>query len=94
MEELNRLELLEYNKSAVRTINSVLQKFKSRENEYKKSSVLLKSLLTGSFFIFDTSKFFNETLVFYNHVYSLIFQVVDDNLKYQVTEWALSGKEG
>ena len=94
MEELNRLELLEYNKSAVRNINKVLQKFKNREDNYKKSSSLLKPLLTSSFLIFDTSKLFNETMVFYNHVYSLIFQTVDDDLKYQMTEWALSAKEG
>jgi len=45
--------------------------------------------MTSKFFIFDTSKLFNESLVYYNHVYSMIFQEVNDNLKYKLTEWAI-----
>lgn len=90
MEELNRQSLLDYNKSAVQGIQSVLKQFKKSESNYKNSEERLKSLLISKLFIFDTSKLFNETLIFYNHVYSLIFQTVNNELKYKMTEWALT----
>ena len=46
--------------------------------------------MTAKFFIFDTSKLFNESLIYYNHVYAIIFQEVNDNLKYKLTEWAIT----
>lgn len=89
MEELNRKELLDYNKRAVSCFNDVLQAFKRDSGKYKNESNL-KALMTSKFFIFDSSKLFNETLVFYNHVYSIVFQDVSDALKFKLTEWALS----
>lgn len=89
MEEINRSELLEYNKQAVRYVNDVFQAFRTEPSRYKNESSL-KSLMTSKFFCFDTSKLFNETLIFYNHVYSVVFQEVNDSLKYKLTEWALS----
>ena len=88
MEELNRNELLDYNKRAVSCFNDVLQAFKRDSGKYKNESNL-KALMTSKFFVFDSSKMFNETLVFYNHVYSVVFQDVNDTLKFKLTEWAL-----
>ena len=88
MEELNRNELLDYNKRAVSCFNDVLQAFKRDSGKYKNESNL-KALMTSKFFVFDSSKLFNETLVFYNHVYSVVFQDVNDTLKFKLTEWAL-----
>ena len=88
MEELNRNELLDYNKRAVSCFNDVLQAFKRDSGKFKNESNL-KALMTSKFFVFDSSKLFNETLVFYNHVYSVVFQDVNDTLKFKLTEWAL-----
>ena len=88
MEELNRNELLDYNKRAVSCFNDVLQAFKRDSAKYKNEGNL-KALMTSKFFVFDSSKLFNETLVFYNHVYSVVFQDVNDTLKFKLTEWAL-----
>ena len=88
MEELNRNELLDYNIRAVSCFNDVLQAFKRDSGKYKNESNL-KALMTSKFFVFDSSKLFNETLVFYNHVYSVVFQDVNDTLKFKLTEWAL-----
>lgn len=89
MEEINRSELLEYNKRAVASFNDVFKAFKREPSKYKDEGVL-KALMTTKFFAFDSSKLFNESLVFYNHVYSLVFQECSDSLKFKLTEWALN----
>ena len=89
MEEINRNELLEYNKRAVASFNDVFKAFKKEPSKYKDESVL-KAQMTSKFFAFDTSKLFNESLVFYNHEYSLVFQETSDTLKFKLTEWALN----
>ena len=55
-----------------------------------KDETTLKALMTTKFFAFDSSKLFNESLVFYNHVYSQVFQESSNDLKYKLTEWALN----
>lgn len=89
MEELNHKSLLEVNKQAVACFKDVFDTFRTNKGKYKDSESNLKALMTSKFFIFDTSKLFNESLVYYNHVYSMIFQEVNDNLKYKLTEWAI-----
>ena len=88
METINKNELLEYNKKAVVCFNEVLLAFKKEPSKYKDESTL-KALMTTKFFAFDSSKLFNESLVFYNHVYSIVFQESSDAMKYRLTEWAL-----
>lgn len=89
MEIINRNELLEYNKRAVSCFNDVFLSFKKEPSKYK-NEVNLRTLMTTKFFVFDSSKLFNESLVFYNHVYSLIFQESSNDLKYKLTKWALN----
>lgn len=89
MEEINKAELLDYNKRAVVCFNDVFKAFKTAPSRYKDESSL-KAIMTSKFFAFDTSKLFNESLVFYNHVYTLVFQEVSDAMKYKLTEWALN----
>ena len=89
METINKNELLEYNKKAVVYFNEVLLAFKKEPSKYKDESTL-KALMTTKFFAFDSSKLFNESLVFYNHVYSIVFQESSDAMKYRLTEWALN----
>ena len=82
---------MEYNKKAIRSLDEVFKIFTNDEKKkmYKSESTL-KNLMVSKFFVYDTSKLFNESLVFYNHVYSLVFQAVDNNLKYKLTEWAVN----
>ena len=89
MEAINKAELLDYNKRAIACFNDVFTAFKREPSRYKDESSL-KALMTTKFFAFDSSKLFNESLVFYNHVYSLVFQESPDALKYKLTEWALN----
>lgn len=92
MEDLNKAQLLEYNKKAIECFNEVFQAFKKEPSRYKTENSL-KLLMTSKFFAYDSSKLFNESLVFYNHVYSFIFQESSDALKYKLTEWALNTKK-
>lgn len=89
MEIINKNELLSYNKRAVASFNDVFTAFKREPSKYKDESTL-KALMTTKFFAYDSSKLFNESLVFYNHVYSLVFQESSDALKFKLTEWALN----
>lgn len=89
MEIINKNELLAYNKRAVACFNDVFTAFKKEPSKYKDESTL-KALMTTKFFAFDSSKLLNESLIFYNHVYSLVFQETTDALKYKLTEWALN----
>lgn len=89
MEKLNRDELLKYNKEAVRQFKEVFDMFKNNKSEYKQRHNL-KNLMTTKFFVYDTSKLFNETLIYYNNVYNMIFQEISDELKFAITEWALN----
>lgn len=89
MDIINKNALFDYNKRAISCFNDVLVEYKKEPSKYKDESTL-KALMTTKFFAFDTSKLFNESLVFYNHVYSLVFQEASDHLKYKLTEWALN----
>lgn len=89
MEELNNLELLEMNKKATRAFKQAYDSFKRNKSSYKDEESNLKALLRNNLFVFDTRKLFNETLVYYNHVYSTIFNEVSDDMKFKMTEWSL-----
>ncbi len=67
----------------------VFDAFNKNKSKYKQQGNL-KVLLTKKLFVYDTSKLFNETLIYYNHVYNMIFQEVSDELKFLITKWALT----
>jgi len=89
MEELEHLRLLEVNKEAVRNFRDVFTEFKKNEGKYKNSEGNLKALVTNKLFAFDSHDLFNETLVYYNNIYSMIFNEISDELKYKLTEWSI-----
>lgn len=49
------------------------------------SQVLAAIAFTG----YDAGRLFNETLIFYNHVYSYIFNKLDDNGKLELTKYSI-----
>lgn len=89
MEELNNAELLNVNKKAVKAFKYAFDTFTDQKSKYKESESNLKALVTSTLFAFDSRDLFNETLIYYNHIYSLIFNEVNDDLKFRLTEWAL-----
>lgn len=73
----------EYNISAIEAYNKVFNMFKNGKIviDHKES---IKAL-----FMFDTSKLYNETLVYYNHVYNYVLSKLNDEEKFTLTKYAI-----
>lgn len=87
--ELERIENVEYNKSAVKSFKLVFDSFQSTEAKYKDNQSQLYSLVFENLFGYDAARLFNETLIYYNHVYSYIFNKLDDDGKYRLTQFSI-----
>ncbi|NCD09431.1 MAG: hypothetical protein EOL98_08400 [Negativicutes bacterium] len=86
MLELNQKSNAEYNNIAVRDFKYVYEEFKENETKYKNSQSQLFALVSKRLFSYDASKLFNESLIYYNHVYSYIFSKLDDDGKFNLTQ--------
>ena len=87
--ELERIENVEYNKSAVKSFKLVFDSFQSAESKYKDNQSQLYALVSENLFGYDAARLFNETLIYYNHVYSFIFNKLDDDGKYRLTQFSI-----
>ena len=88
MQELEHKKNISYNKRAVEAYSKAFKKFKQDENNYKNQSQLFK-LVASTLFAYDAGKLFNETLIFYNHVYTYIFSKLDDDGKLALTRFSI-----
>lgn len=89
MEEINRSELIEINRKAISAYKQVFETYIANKEKYKGNESNLKSLVYHTLFAFDTRDLFNESLIYYNHIYSMIFNEVNDKLKFKLTEWSI-----
>lgn len=87
MRQLEYKDNIDYNKKAVNAYNSAFIKFKQNENQYKGTKLF--GLVSTTLFAYDAGRLFNETLIFYNHVYSYIFNKLDDNGKLELTKYSI-----
>ena len=73
----------EYNISAIQAYEKVFSIFKSGKvvADHKEALKLL--------FSFDSSKLYNETLVYYNHIYNYILSKLSDEEKFTMTKYAI-----
>ena len=79
----NHKNKAEYNLKALEAYEKAYKLLKNADN-IADSEEIIKNL-----FIFDASKLFNETLVYYNHVYSYILSKMDDKGKFNLTKLAI-----
>lgn len=86
MMELNLLSNTEYNRTAVKDFKHVFDEFRENEAKYKNSQSQLFTLVSKRLFSYDPAKLFNETLIYYNHVYSFVFSKLDDEGKFRLTQ--------
>lgn len=86
--QFERKKNIEYNQKAVDSFDSAFKEFKSNEGVYKNQTKLFE-LVSSTLFAFDASRLFNETLVYYNHVYSYIFSKLGDDGKYALTRFSI-----
>lgn len=71
----------QYNLRALETYERIFQFFKG-EGAYNEQ-------IMKEFFQFDASRLFNETLVYYNHVFSFVLSKLDDHEKFILTKAAI-----
>lgn len=92
LKDMEKKELIEYNKKAVDDFEYVYRTFKKDEGRYKDSLVDLELLVKNRLFSYDSSKLLNESLIYFNQVYSYIFSKLDDDGKFKITTLSLRGK--
>lgn len=88
MRVLEREKNLAYNKKAAESFKKAFEMFRGDEGKYK-SRTQLFSLVSSTLFGYDASRLFNETLIYYNHVYSYIFSKLDDDGKFALTKYSI-----
>ena len=88
MRELEYKKNVAYNKQAADAFDKAFKEFRGDENKYKKQTQLF-ALVSSTLFAFDASRLFNETLIYYNHVYSYIFSKLDDDGKLALTRYSI-----
>lgn len=88
MLELERKKNVEYNRLAVESYSKAFEQFKNDEKKYKNQNQLF-DLVSKTLFNYDASRLFNETVIYYNHVYSYIFSKLDDNGKLTLTRYSI-----
>lgn len=88
MRELEYKRNAAYNKKAAEAFERAFKEFRSDENRYKKQTQLF-ALAASTLFAFDAARLFNETLIYYNHVYSYIFSKLDDDGKFALTRYSI-----
>lgn len=88
MRELEHKKNKEYNKRAVEAYAKAFKLFRGDEAKYKVQNQLL-CLVSSTLFGYDASRLFNETLIYYNHIYSYIFSKLDDDGKLALTRFSV-----
>lgn len=93
MIELQWQENKEYNLLAADAIKKVYDSFKTDSKKYKKDAHLFQDLICNKLCCYDNSRLTGETNTFYNFVYQYIFNEVDEDLKLQMTKYALNSSK-
>ncbi len=88
MRNLEYKKNVSYNKSAAESFAKAFKQFKTDESKYKNQNQLF-TLASKSLFAYDASRLFNETLIYYNHVYAYIFNKLDDDGKLALTRYSI-----
>jgi hypothetical protein len=88
MHELEYRKNTEYNKKAAEAYSEAFKHFNADEYRYKNQTQLFE-LASKSLFAYDASRLFNETLIYYNHVYTYIFSKLDDDGKFNLTRFSI-----
>lgn len=88
MAELAHDEDVKYNKEAAQAFKKAYTLFKADESRYKGHDNNLYELVARYLFAYDAKRLFSETLIYYNYVYSYIFNKLDDDGKYRFTQFS------
>ncbi len=90
IEKFNWEEDRDYNLKVTNDIKYVYEQFKGDEGKYKNTFSNLKRLLENHFLNFDQSRLFGETQIYFNQVYTYIFNKLSEDGKFELTQLAIS----
>lgn len=79
---------IEYNKKAAESFKTAFNLFKNDSDRYTGNERNLYELVARYLFAYDAKRLFNETLVYYNHVYTYIFNKLNDEGKFRFTQFS------
>ena len=79
---------VEYNKKAAKSFKVAFDLFKNDSDRYTGNERNLYELVAKHLFAYDAKRLFNETLVYYNHVYTYIFNKLSDEVKFRFTQFS------
>lgn len=85
MNELDHNKNISYNEQAAKAYYDTYCDFVANESDYKSNVDRLIDMLNANFFGFDSDKLFSETVIYYQFVYSKIFEKLSDEGKIQLT---------
>ena len=88
MRELEYKKNITYNKQAADSFHEAFKEFRDDENAYKNRTKLY-ALVSSTLFAYDASRLFNETMIYYNHIYSFIFSKLDEDGKFALTRYSI-----
>ena len=88
MREFEHKRNIAYNKQAVEAYDEAFKKFRADETKYRQQTQL-RGLVSSTLFAYDASRLFQETLIYYNHIYSYIFNKLDDDGKRALTRFSI-----
>lgn len=88
MQEIEYKKNINYNRNAVEAFAKAFNLFKESEEKYKNHTQLY-NLVSTTLFAYTSSRLFNETLIYYNHVYSYIFSKLDEDGKLTLTRYSI-----
>ena len=88
MEKIGHDADVEYNRKATTSFKKAFDLFKADEDKFKKHDSSLYELVSEYLFAYDAKRLFSETLIYYNHIYTYIFNKLDDNGKFRFTQFS------
>jgi hypothetical protein len=88
MSEFERTENRAYNERAAQAFSEAFSRFQYDEAAYRNQTRLFE-LASTKLFAYDASRLFNETLIYYSHVYNYIFGKLSDEGKLALTRFSI-----
>lgn len=87
MQQFSKQEKIDYNLKAIEAYESVFNFFKNKDVVDGHKDII------KSMFEFDPSMLFNETLIYYNHVYNYVLSKMNDEEKLLISKYAIMSEK-
>lgn len=92
-QEFENKSLTIYNIECLDNLKYLIETFKKGKKKLTKNYEMLEDLLINNMFCYDTNKFFQSTLEYYQYCYTYIFVRLADTEKYKMSKLALTTRK-